>query len=45
MERKSWPDLVLDGEIDEVGIHQHLVRWTQLSVVLEEQRCGCLLTA
>jgi hypothetical protein len=37
------PHLVLDREVDEVGIHQHLVGWAQLRVVFEEQRCRRLL--
>jgi len=28
--------LVFDGEVDEVGVYQHLVGWPQLGVVLEE---------
>jgi hypothetical protein len=29
--------LVLNGEVDEVGIYQYLIGWAQLRVVLEEQ--------
>lgn len=32
-------DLVLDGEVDEVGVHQDLIWWSQLAVVLEKQSC------
>ena len=28
--------LILDAEIDKVGIYQHIVRWTQLFIVLEK---------
>ena len=34
---------VLDAEVDEVGVHQHVVRGTELSVVLEEERARRLL--
>ena len=30
--------LVLDGEVDEVGVHQDVVRGAQLGVILEKQR-------
>ena len=39
------PHLVFDGKVDEVGVHQHLVRRPQLRIVLEEQRCGYLVAA
>ena len=29
---------VLDGEVDEVGIDEDVVGWTEIGVVLEEQR-------
>lgn len=37
--------LVLDGEVDEVGIYQHLVGGAKLAVVLEEQSSGSFLSA
>lgn len=37
--------LVLDGEVDEVGVHQHLVGRPQLRVVLEKQRGRHLVAA
>ena len=37
--------LVLYGEVDEVGVHEHLVRRPQLRVVLKEQRGRRLLPA
>jgi hypothetical protein len=39
------PHLVLDGEIDEVGVHNDLVGGPQLRVVLEEQGRRSLLPA
>jgi len=30
-------DLVFDGEVDEIGINQNLVRGTKLTVVLKKQ--------
>lgn len=30
-------NLILDGEVDEVGVHENVVRWTERGVVLEEQ--------
>ena len=35
--------LVADGEVDEVGVYEHLVGRTQRRVVLEEQRRRCRL--
>jgi hypothetical protein len=35
--------LVADGEVDEVGIYEHLVRRAERRVVLEEQRGGSRL--
>nr|CAD7403303.1 unnamed protein product [Timema cristinae] len=35
--KKSSYNLVLDGEVDKVGVDQDVVRWAQLRVVLEEQ--------
>jgi hypothetical protein len=41
----ACPHLVLNGKIDEVGVHQHLIRRPQLRIVLKEQRCGYFLAA
>ena len=38
-------DLVLDAEVDEVGVHQNAVRRAQRGVVLEEKRRGRRLAA
>jgi hypothetical protein len=35
----------LDGEIDEVGVHNHPVRWPEGSIVAEEQSRGDLRPA
>ncbi len=32
-------DLVFNGEVDEIGINQNLVRRTELTVVLEKESC------
>ena len=37
--------LVLDGEVDEVGIYQHLVGRAKLAIVLEEQSSGSFFSA
>ena len=37
--------LVFDREVDEIGIHQHMVGGPKLRVILEEKRCGHLLPA
>lgn len=42
--RPPQPHLVFDGEVDEVGVDQHLIGRAQLRVVLEEQRRRHLLT-
>lgn len=36
--------LVLNGEVDEVGVNENVVRWSQLCVILEEQGGGDLWT-
>ena len=36
--------LVLNGEVDEVGVNQNVVGWSQLCVILEEQGRGNLRT-
>lgn len=35
--------LVLDRKVDEIGIHQDMVRRPKLRVILEEKGCGHLL--
>jgi hypothetical protein len=43
--RYGRTDLVLDGEIDEVGVHNNPVRRPERHVVAEEQRRGDLRPA
>jgi len=35
--RLNYVQFGLDGEVDEIGVYQNVVRWTKLSIVLEEQ--------
>ena len=37
--------LIFDGKVDEIGIYQHLIWWSQLTVILEEESSRSLLSA